>query len=406
MSLRKKAIQSIILASSMVVMTSIAVTADTVITAETIVANQQTETTDLATGRTAGVVLSLNELEEQTMEELQQVGVTELQTDMVTASRMVAMAAEPALSAEEQLWQNRLMADVDQRMNVRAAANAESEIVGYLRNTDAAEIIGAEGEWTHIRSGNVEGYVKNEFCVFGLDALAYARENVETKATVAVDGLRIRSEASEESSVIAAVANGTVLVADTNAEVPAGWTAVRYEGTTRYVSAEYVTTELAVGNAITVAEEQEEIRRRAEEEARRQAEEEKRKAAQRTEVTVVQNAAMNASVDDTTLLAALIQCEAGGESHEGKVAVGAVVMNRVRSGHYPNSISGVIYAPGQFTPAGNGKLARVLESGPNSGCMQAAQEAINGVDNTGGATSFRQTRSGRAGLVIGGHVFF
>ena len=105
-------------------------------------------------------------------------------------------------------------------------------------------------------------------------------------------------------------------------------------------------------------------------------------------------------------MAALIQCEAGGECYEGKVAVGAVVMNRVRSGRYPNSMTEVIYASGQFTPAGNGKVAAVLTNGPKAACIQAAQEAINGVDNTSGAVSFRQARTGHAGLVIGNHVFF
>lgn len=65
----------------------------------------------------------------------------------------------------------------------------------------------------------------------------------------------------------------------------------------------------------------------------------------------VQNSAVAASVDDVTLLAALIQCEAGNECYEGQLAVGAVVMNRVRSGRYAGSIYGVIYQAGQFPPA-------------------------------------------------------
>ena len=59
-------------------------------------------------------------------------------------------------------------------------------------------------------------------------------------------------------------------------------------------------------------------------------------------------------MDTRELFARLIQCEAGEEPYEGQVAVGAVVMNRVRSGAYPNTVKGVIYASGQFTPAGSG----------------------------------------------------
>lgn len=115
---------------------------------------------------------------------------------------------------------------------------------------------------------------------------------------------------------------------------------------------------------------------------------------------------MAASVDDVTLLAALIQCEAGNECYEGQLAVGAVVMNRVKSGSYPGSISGVIYQSGQFPPAGSGSVAAIASRGPKSSCVQAAQEAINGMDNTSGATRFARTSSGHAGVAIGNHVFY
>ena len=110
--------------------------------------------------------------------------------------------------------------------------------------------------------------------------------------------------------------------------------------------------------------------------------------------------------DMTLLLAALIQCEAGGETYEGQLAVGAVVMNRVRSAAYPDTIHGVIYASGQFTPAQSGKVNRLLESGRiKQSCIDAATEAISGVSNVGDMTHFRRN-NGREGLVIGNHVFY
>ena len=129
-------------------------------------------------------------------------------------------------------------------------------------------------------------------------------------------------------------------------------------------------------------------------------------AAQTTETSTVQNASVSASYDDVTLLAALIQCEAGNECYEGQLAVGAVVMNRLRSGAYPSSISGVIYQSGQFPPAGQGMVASIAANGPKSSCVQAAQQALGGSDNTGGATCFSRASSGRAGVVIGNHVFY
>ena len=96
----------------------------------------------------------------------------------------------------------------------------------------------------------------------------------------------------------------------------------------------------------------------------------------------------------------------GKQPYEGQVAVGAVVMNRVRSGAYPDSIHGVIYASGQFTPAMNGKVNAVYDSGKiSASCMKAAEEALSGVSNVGDMTHFRRN-NGRDGLVIGHHVFY
>ena len=106
------------------------------------------------------------------------------------------------------------------------------------------------------------------------------------------------------------------------------------------------------------------------------------------------------------LLAALIQCEAGGESYIGQVAVGNVVMNRVESSNHPNTISEVIYAAGQFSPVRNGSLSRTLSSGNiSASCRQAALEAIAGSEPVGDKLYFRRV-NGRSGQVIGNHVFY
>ncbi len=404
MNLNRKAMkEATALALSVMMMGVIAGAGESQPVMRTATAGQQARVTEeeQVTGRTAGVVFTLNKLEGRALDGIQ-VAAYEQTTNIVVAAAAEAIEAipdGPMLTEEEMLWQNRVMADVEDKMNVRAEANTESEIVGRFRKGDVAEVVEIGDEWTHIKSGNVEGYIKNEYCIYGLDALAYANENIDIRATITGNGVRVRSEASTEASVVSTVSNGTVLIVEPDAEVPTGWLAVTYTGKTRYISAEFAETTHATTKAITLAEEKEIERKKAEEEA-------KRKSSQTKEVTVVQNAAAHASTDEVLLLAALIQCEAGGESYDGKVAVGAVVMNRVRSGRYSNSISGVIYAPGQFTPAGNGKVAAVLANGPKDSCIQAAQEAINGVDNTGGAKSFKSVRSGHAGVVIGNHVFY
>jgi len=105
-------------------------------------------------------------------------------------------------------------------------------------------------------------------------------------------------------------------------------------------------------------------------------------------------------------LAAIIQCEAGSEPSEGQLAVGAVVMNRVKSPLYPNDIHSVIVQPGQFTPVGFGEFADVLASGNiKQSCRDAAIAAYQGADNTGGLLHFHRA-NGQSGLVIGNQVFF
>ena len=135
------------------------------------------------------------------------------------------------------------------------------------------------------------------------------------------------------------------------------------------------------------------------------AEEAARKAAEEKEKRTTNLGAIAASADDLTLLAALIQAEAGNQPYEGQVAVGAVVMNRVRSGAYPNSIQAVISAPGQFSPAATGQVAAIMASGPRAVCIQAAQAALNGETTVGTLTHFRRA-GGIDGIVIGNHVFY
>ncbi len=86
-------------------------------------------------------------------------------------------------------------------------------------------------------------------------------------------------------------------------------------------------------------------------------------------------------------------------------AVGAVVVNRVRSGGFANSIYGVIYQRGQFEPASSGRL-EALASGVSASARQAARAALNGSDPTGGAKYFKLASSGHAGTVVEPIVFY
>lgn len=113
----------------------------------------------------------------------------------------------------------------------------------------------------------------------------------------------------------------------------------------------------------------------------------------------------SASSSDRELLAGLIYCEAGNQSWDGKVAVGAVVLNRVASSSFASTIKGVIYESGQFSPAGSGWLDSVIANGSiPSSCYDAADAALAGENPIGSAMYFN-TGSGK-GIKIGAHQFY
>ncbi len=110
---------------------------------------------------------------------------------------------------------------------------------------------------------------------------------------------------------------------------------------------------------------------------------------------------------DRYLLANLIYCEAGNQPYEGQVAVGAVVMNRVMSSVFPDTVVGVIYQNRQFLPVASGRLALALsENHATNACYQAADAAMSGTTTVGNCLFFRTPIEGLTGTQIGGHIFY
>ena len=112
---------------------------------------------------------------------------------------------------------------------------------------------------------------------------------------------------------------------------------------------------------------------------------------------------------DHRLLAKLVHAEARGETYKGQVAVAAVVLNRVASASFPNTVSGVIYQSGAFSSVSNGSINNT----PSSSCIRAALDALNGWDPTGGCVYFYNARTAEdkwifsrtVQTVIGNHSF-
>ena len=282
---------------------------------------------------------------------------------------------------------NFVMANVQNSVNVRAEANTDCEVVGMLYNKCGGTILEKGDGWTKIESGELVGWVRNDFLYFGEDAKEYAEKVCDRIARVNVECLRIRKGPSTEAE--------TDGLFEINSEWEVleeleDWVKVDYKGAERYVSADYVDVEYFIEDGETM----EEIKAR-----------EAIAALEKAKLTANQGA-YAANADDTTLLGAIIQAEAGNQCYDGKLAVGAVVLNRVKSERYPNSIRDVIYAPGQFGPATNGSLDVVLSNGVNEECMQAAREALEGATTVGDAKNFHRAGSGESGVVIGAHVFY
>ncbi|MBP3604538.1 MAG: cell wall hydrolase [Lachnospiraceae bacterium] len=277
------------------------------------------------------------------------------------------------------------MANVKNALNVRAQADEKSEKVGFLYKDCGGTILEQKDGWTKIRSGNVVGWAKDEYLLFGEDAKAMAEEVGNWIVTLDSSAVRVRMEPNFEAEVYGVLANEDSVefidIIDDN------WISVDYDGETGYINTEYVNVEFYIDKAESI----EIVRQREREEAERKRKENR--------------GALDASADELRLLGALIYCEAGNQSYEGMVAVGAVVMNRVKHPAYPNTIHGVIYASGQFTPAMTGKVARIYNGTVPEMCMQAAQAAINGETTVGDATYFRRAGK-RQGYVLGDHVFW
>ena len=177
---------------------------------------------------------------------------------------------------------------------------------------------------------------------------------------------------------------------------------------------------------------EQEAKRKAEEERKRKEEEERRKEEERRQQEALRQEgenqqgeaqpsdavadsignlpeavpAISVTPEEEELFAALVYCEAGGESYEAQLAVASVVVNRIHASIYPDNLLDVIYQRGQFSPAASGRLALTLENGlTTDSCRRAAREALQG--NISGEWMYFCYNNGlRDGTVIGKQLFF
>ena len=328
--------------------------------------------------------------------------------------------------------------DAKDMLDIHAEANTASAVVGQVMEDGHVAILAKYNGWVQIQAGEIAGWVPAENLVeteiSNEEAVAanvqviaertgatasedefFAEEEVQQDETAALQAEASEAAQNEIEEVQAAEeAARAEAEAKAAAEAQAAEEAARAEAEAKAAAEAQAAEEAAraEAEAKAAAEAQaaaeEAARLAAEAQAQAAAEEAARIAAEAQQAALAAQAAQTAAIsaEELKLLANIIYCEAGSESYVGKVAVGNVIMNRVKSASQPNTITEVVYAKGQFSPVRNGSLQRALSSDKaDASCYQAAIEALAGSQPVGEKLFFRRN-NGRSGQVIGHHVFY
>ena len=332
--------------------------------------------------------------------------------------------------------------DAKDMLDIHAEANTASAVVGQVMEDGHVAILAKYNDWVQIQAGEIAGWVpaenlveteiSNEEAVAANEQVIaertgatasedefFAEEEVQQDETAALQAEASEAaqneieevQAAEEAARIEAEAQAKAAAEEAaqlaaQAQAKAAEEAARIEAEAQAKAAEEAAQLAAEAQAKAAAEEAARIA--AEAQAKAAAEEAARIAAESQQAALAAQAAQTAAIssEELKLLANIIYCEAGSESYVGKVAVGNVIMNRVKSASQPNTITEVVYAKGQFSPVRNGSLQRALSSDKaDAACYQAAIEALAGAQPVGDKLFFRRN-NGRSGQVIGHHVFY
>lgn len=242
-----------------------------------------------------GVNLTL--VKKTSLESLQQDGnasTTKIET-IIDIEPALEAAKQAEKEAEEESFKNLVIAQVNDYVNVRSMPSEEGEIVGKLYNKSAGDFISETNGWYEIKSGNVTGYVKGEYCVTGEAAVELAKQVGTRIATVNTTTLFVREEPTTESSVVVMVPDQEDLLVTEELD---GWVKVDIEEGYGYVSTDYVILKTEFVKAESKAEE--EARLKKEEEARRKARESAQKSQKTTtaapNVTITGDSEMGVAV--------------------------------------------------------------------------------------------------------------
>ena len=301
--------------------------------------------------------------------------------------------------------------DAKDMLDIHAEANTASAVIGQVMEDGHVAILAKYNDWVQIQAGEIAGWVPAENLVeteISNEEAVAANEQViaeRTGATASEDEFFAEEEVQQDETA-ALQAEASEAAQNEIEEVQATEEAARIEAEAQAKAAAEEAARIEAEAQVKAAEEA--ARLEAEAQAKAAAEEAAQLEAEAQQAALAAQAAQTAAIsaEELKLLANIIYCEAGSESYVGKVAVGNVIMNRVKSASQPNTITEVVYAKGQFSPVRNGSLQRALSSDKaDAACYQAAIEALAGAQPVGGKLFFRRN-NGRSGQVIGHHVFY
>lgn len=325
-------------------------------------------------------------------------------------------------------------------VNVRAEASTDSAIVGHMNIGACGDVLAQADGWVQISSGDVKGYVKADYVTVGKEAYALAKQYYSMTAVAKEDGINLRAAASKDAEVVGAVYENVTYTV-TPEKTDDAWVCLQVAtGAEGYASADYmeVTEGYRVAEPVDEVEAEndatsEDITSTTEEKKATGSVEENKQTTQTTtekpsttqqtttEATTQANNSstigsssrtpVSLSDADINLMAAVMTLECGSESYEGQLAVANVILNRLQSGAWGNTISSVVYAANQFSVVSDSRLQGLIQNGAQASCIQAARDACAGNNNIGDLMSFRPARNVDTSTLgtykqIGNHVFF
>lgn len=315
--------------------------------------------------------------------------------------------ADAPAAQEASEFENMAIAIVENYVDIRNGAADNAQVVGKLYNGSFATVISEENGWVKIKSGAVEGFVKAEALTRGEEVKNNYQKYIGYIATSNVDSLNVRKEASTSADIVTKLKKGTKCSVLEQAD--AKWAKISVAGFEGYVSKEFITIAMEYKTAISVSDEAE-LQKAA-------AQSKLSEAANSVQTTYGSATTINA--EDMRLLVCLVFCESGSEPYDGKLAVANVVLNRYHSSRYPNTIRGVVYQSGQFSPTWNGSLNNKLALYDRGGftaknhleTIQAVKDALDGKNNIGSRLYFNgynyeKSRGHQNAVRISNHLFW